>query len=291
MLDAASAELAVATSAVAFRLDRDVVVAEGADATAYLQGQLSQDLGAIAPGSSAWTFLLQPQGKVEAWLRLTHLADDRWLLDTDPGAGPGMQARLERFKLRMQVTFTPMAWAMVAVRGPGSGVVAVPPALVAADPAWPGIDGVDLLGPDPAPPAGVPEGDPAAFTALRVRAGVPAMGAELDDRTIPAEAAVVDRSVSFTKGCYVGQELVARIDSRGSNTPRRLRGLVVEGDAVPTPGTEVCVAGAVVGHVTSAARSAVSGVVALAYLKRGVEPPQPAVVAEAAARVVELPIA
>ncbi|HMQ29048.1 MAG TPA: glycine cleavage T C-terminal barrel domain-containing protein, partial [Acidimicrobiales bacterium] len=109
---------------------------------------------------------------------------------------------------------------------------------------------------------------------------VPAMGTELDEHTIPAEAGVVERSVSFTKGCYTGQELTARIDSRGGNVPRHLRGLVLVGDGaeVPPAGAEIVVAGNVVGTVTSAAPGTAGGVVALGYVKRGVEPPAAATV-------------
>ena len=88
-------------------------------------------------------------------------------------------------------------------------------------------------------PQGVREVGPEALNAVRVEAGWPAMGAELgpdlDPLVIPAEAGpwLVDASVSFTKGCYTGQELVARVDSRGSNTPRHLRGLVVSTDVAP----------------------------------------------------------
>jgi folate-binding protein YgfZ len=92
------------------------------------------------------------------------------------------------------------------------------------------------------------------------------MGRELDEGTIPAEAGVVDRSVSFTKGCYTGQELVARIDSRGGHVPRHLRLLTLAGDA--PEGAVVEVDGKERGHVTS-----VSGHAALAYVHRDVEPP------------------
>ena len=74
----------------------------------------------------------------------------------------------------------------------------------------------------------VPPGDPAAFEAARIEAGVPAMGREITDKTIPQEAgALVEHAVSFTKGCYTGQELVARLDARGNNVARRLRGVVL----------------------------------------------------------------
>src|SRR5690606_7561419 len=78
-----------------------------------------------------------------------------------------------------------------------------------------------------------------ALEALRIECGVPAMGAELTDATIPAEAGqwLIDASVSFSKGCYTGQELVARIDSRGGNVPRPVRGLRLGQDDVPTGAT------------------------------------------------------
>ena len=124
-------------------------------------------------------------------------------------------------------------------------------------------------------PAGVPGRSADAYEVARIEAGVPVMGRELDESTIPAEAGVVDRSVSFTKGCYTGQELVARIDSRGGNVPRRLRGVVVgDGDAVPPVGAVVHADGKDVGVLTSVARSARLGApVALAYVRRAVEPP------------------
>jgi folate-binding Fe-S cluster repair protein YgfZ len=109
---------------------------------------------------------------------------------------------------------------------------------------------------------------------------------------------VIDESVSFTKGCYTGQELVARIDSRGGNVPRPLRGLVLDGSAadgpVPPAGAEVLVDRDPVGRVTSAARSPELGVVALAPIARKIEPPTDVVVrwsdGERAGQVRELPL-
>ena len=91
------------------------------------------------------------------------------------------------------------------------------------------------------------------------------MGSELDGGTIPAEAPVVDASVSFTKGCYTGQELVARVDSRGDNTPRKLR--IVHGLGQPVAGDELTLDDAVAGTITSVAADG-DGFVALAYVKR-----------------------
>jgi folate-binding protein YgfZ len=245
---------------------RDFVGVSGPDAVSFLQGQLSQDVEGLAVGSSAWSFLLQPQGKVEAWFRVTRSADDAFVFDVDRGWGEAVVARLERFMLRTKATFEVLAdWRCIAVRG--------------------GESDVDLRGPDVSPPDGVPEGTAEDYEVWRITNGVPAMGRELTEKTIPAESGVVDRSVSFTKGCYTGQELVARIDSRGGNVPRRLRRLDLgEGAPTPEPGTPVLVNGAEVGVITSAARS-----VALAYVKRDVDPPADATVAGAAARIEALP--
>ena len=249
-------------------VERDVVTVEGPDAAAYLQGQLSQDVERLAVGGSAWTFVLQPQGKVDAWFRLTRVGDEAFRADVDAGHGEALLARLQRFLLRTKADLTLTTEPMVAVRGMATVNGAAVPAL---DPAWPGIDGVDLLGTDQLP-EGVARGTVEALERLRIRAGVPAMGAELTERTIPAEAGVVERSVSFTKGCFTGQELVARIDCRGGNVPRHLR--LGEADEPLTVGAEVLVDGRVVGEVTSAVPAADGGpALALAYVGRAVEPP------------------
>jgi len=223
-------------------LPRDFVRVAGPDAMKFLQGQLSQQVD-VAVGASGWTLLLQPQGKVVALLRFHRVAADEYLLDTDAGWATVVVERLNRFKLRVKADIEVLeGWRCLAVRGPGAheavptgdGGLALP-----AD--WPGLPGVDIVGPadEVHAPEGVPEVAPEAYEAARIEAGVPVMGRELDESTIPAEAGVVDRSVAFDKGCYTGQELVARIDSRGGNVPRRLRGIVVTGDGIPPVGATV----------------------------------------------------
>jgi tRNA-modifying protein YgfZ len=267
----------------AYPVERDVVRVSGPDAAAYLQGQLSQDVEGLATGATTWSFVLQPTGKVDAWGRVTRLADDAFVLDVDGGAGDALVTRLRRFLLRTNATVEALPdWRCVALRGPGA-VGAAPAAAVAAGaelqvPAgWPDVEAVDLLGPAVSVPVDIPTADAHAYEALRIAAGVPAMHAELTDKTIPAEAGqwVIDASVSFTKGCFTGQELVARIDSRGGNVPRHLRGVVigVAGAMLPPAGAVVTVDGAEVGTVTSAAHSpALRTPVALAYVARAVEP-------------------
>jgi folate-binding protein YgfZ len=282
-------------------LDRDVVRVGGPEAITYLQGQLSQDVEAMAPGDVAWSFVLQPTGKVDAWVRVVRAAEDEVVLDLDGGHGDLLVTRLRRFLLRTKADIDPVDWPAVALRGPGAEDAA--PAAAGGEgttadlivPAgWPGIEGVDVIGPHASLPAGVAVADAAAYAAARIRAGVPAMGAELTPDTIPAEVGqwVIDASVNFTKGCFTGQELVARIDSRGGNVPRHLRGVVVAGvERPPAAGSSVTVDGAEVGTVTSSAPGPGSdGAVALAVVRRAVVPPADAEVAGRPATVVELPI-
>lgn len=264
------------------RTTRDVVTVSGPDAATYLQGQLSQDVAGLGVGDAAWSFVLQPQGKVDTWMRVDRAGPETFRLDTDAGSGPGLVARLERFKLRtrVEIALAPDV-AVLAVRG-AEVLDGVPCG-------WPDVVGSDVFDPDPdALPTDLPVDarplDLIGYEARRIRAGVPRMGAEITPDAIPAELGrwVIDASVSFTKGCYTGQELVARIDSRGGNVPRHLRGLVGEGLVVGAP---VTVGDKEVGTVTSAA-----GGVGLALLHRSVEVPAVVVVGGRDVQAVELPI-
>jgi folate-binding protein YgfZ len=288
---------------------RDVVTAAGPDARTYLQGQCSQDLDGLGVGESIESLVLSPQGKVDAYVRVTRTADDAFVLDTDEGCGADLLARLLRFRLRVAVDLEQVDWACLALRGPAAVAPAAPGApggpVVAAPVTWPGWSGVDLLGPTPADdpelatwlPDGAVRCDAEAWDAARIEAGVPVGGREVTGSTIAAEAGLVDRTVSFTKGCFTGQELVARLDSRGSNVARHLRGVVVADGARPPVGAAVWTADGAheVGALSSVAWSAARGAtVALATLQRRVVPPEPVVVrwdsTEAAAEAYPLPL-
>jgi folate-binding protein YgfZ len=265
---------------VVARTTRDLVSVVGPDAATYLQGQLSQDVAGLAVGDSTWTFVLAPQGKVEGWGRITRVADDAFEVLVDAGAGEAWEARLRRFLLRTKadITVTP-AVPVLALRGEGSADVVAATGPDAWRPAgWPAVDGFDLVLAGAAAEdavtrvvgAGVVEVGAAELEALRIRAVVPAWGSELDADTIPATVGqwVIDASVSFTKGCYTGQELVARIDSRGGNVPRLLHRAEVQGPP-PSPGTPVLVDDVEAGSVTSSA-SVEGGSVALCWVGRAV---------------------
>jgi folate-binding protein YgfZ len=256
---------------------RDFVQVTGTDAATFLQGQLSQDIGRLSVGDAVWSFLLQPQGKVDAWLRVTRVADDAFVLDVDGGYVDAVLARLNRFKLRVKAELSVLDWRCLAFRGPGAADAALGAAAAsdggrtfAVDAEWPGIEAFDVIGPADLVPDAESAASAAQYERARIESGVPAMGRELTEATIPAESGVVARSVSFTKGCFTGQELVARIDSRGGNVPRPVR--LLRAEVVVPLGARVVQGGRDVGVVTSSA-PAPDGGVALALVARAVEPP------------------
>ncbi len=287
---------ALRTGTAARVVGRDVVTAAGPDARTYLQGQCSQDLDGLGVGESAESLVLSPQGKVDAYVRVTRTGDESFVLDTDAGCGADLLARLLRFRLRVAVDLALVDWSCLALRGPtavalsGSGAPGRPGGpVLALTVTWPGWSGVDLLGPVPSEdadldgwlPGGAVRCDREAWEAARIEAGVPMGGREVTGSTIAAEAGLVERTVSFTKGCFTGQELVARLDARGSNVARHLWGVVVPGGARPPVGAAVWTAdgGNEVGALSSVAWSDSFGAtVALATLQRRVVPPEPVVV-------------
>jgi folate-binding protein YgfZ len=307
MVELDEAERLATEDVVAAATERDLLVVSGADAASYLHGQLSQTVEGLAVGQTSWTLLLQPQGKVDAWLRIHRAAADRFWLDLEAGFGQQAKERLERFKLRVDAEIELVTASMVALRGPGAialaeQIVAAGQAspehpanrLVALDASWAAAPGVDLVDTGGIPgqaaeldadrhagvehvlaslPPGIAVGPPEVLELIRIRQGRPAMGHELDESTIPAAAGVVDRSVDFTKGCYVGQELVARVDSRGNNTPTRLHSVRFAGPEPAPAGAELMLDGAAAGTITSTAVSPADGPIGLAYLKRSVELP------------------
>jgi folate-binding protein YgfZ len=274
-------------------LNRDAVVVAGQDAVAYLQGQLSQDVAALGVGRSAWSWILQPAGKVDALVRVTRTGPISLVVDVDEGYGEAVLGRLSRFKLRTRADLTSRALRVVALRGPdaaavaermtsdgtsGAGAQPRPPGLqanaISVGALWSGeaardivvLGGTEIRTDGPWSLLPITEEQ---WEAERIAAGVPAMGAELTERTIPAETGLVASTASFTKGCYTGQELVARIDSRGGNVPRHLRRL--RSAAALTAGEELTdAAGKVVATVTSAAVHDGLGPVGLAYVARSV---------------------
>lgn len=280
------------TGPAAIEIERDGVRAGGPDAGSFLQGQLSQNVLDLAPGQSRWSLLLEPTGKMVAWLRVTFSGDDQYLLDLEGGHGAAVIDRLNRFLIRIKCTIEPVSLRMLAVRGSGALEVHAD-TMVRDDPGWPEVESLDLVGSAVDRPAGVSDLAPDVFDRLRIESGIPAMGREITPDVIPAELELVERSVDFDKGCYTGQELVARIDSRGGNVPRRLRVVEVAG-TVPPVGAVVHGEGEDSGTLSSVAETP-EGAVALALVHRRIEAPADVTVRwdgdEAPARVRPVPAA
>lgn len=260
------------SDACAFDLKRDVLRIKGDDAESFLQGQLTQDVTKIKTGESTWSFLLNPDGKVSSWLRISRLEGNHFLIDVDQNAGEQTLKRLMRFKLRVECNIDLEEWDWVAIRGHGSQKYGMETNenFIAAPANWSLIEGFDLIGKSVSNPEGLTKESTQLFEFLRILNGIPAIGKELTEKTIPAETGLVERSVSFTKGCYTGQELVARLDSRGNKVPKHLR--IIYSTAEIIKGDLVEVNAETVGEITSAS-SFEDEFVGLAYISRKIEPP------------------
>lgn len=260
------------SDACAFDLKRDVLRIKGDDAESFLQGQLTQDVTKIKTGESTWSFLLNPDGKVSSWLRVSRLEGNHFLIDVDQNAGEQTLKRLMRFKLRVECNIDLEEWDWLAIRGHGSQKYGMETNenFIAAPANWSLIEGFDLIGKSVSNPEGLTKESTQLFEFLRILNGIPAIGKELTEKTIPAETGLVERSVSFTKGCYTGQELVARLDSRGNKVPKHLR--IIYSTAEIIKGDLVEVNAETVGEITSAS-SFEDEFVGLAYISRKIEPP------------------
>ena len=253
--------------AVVDRSDRGFVLVTGPDAFSFLQALVSADLDAVADGEAVHSLLLTPQGKLDVDFRLVRVGDDAWL-DCDPGLAGQLVASLNRFRIRVQVEIVDRSdhFAMLSFVGATDAEAEVAPGVRRVPTRW----GHDLIGPRtalPAPAVVAPE----AFEAWRIEQAIPRQPFDLDESTIPQEAFLEEDAVSFTKGCFLGQELVCRIDSRGHVNRFLRRFHDIEGDWPPA-GAEVVVDGKVVGTLTSVAPAALpTG--ALGYVRREVDPP------------------
>jgi folate-binding protein YgfZ len=281
------------------RSDRGLVVVDGSDARSFLQNLLSQDLDPVPVGEWTHTLLLTPQGKLDVDVRLYRAGDDELWLDTEPGYGERLAASLSRYRIRVKADVTD--------RSAEFGCLSV----WGGDDAPPDVEGVavlrvdaprgfDLIGPrvavagahDGLEHAGVEPATAEKYEAARIDAGVPRQGPDLDDKTIAQEAWLDVDAVSFTKGCFIGQELVCRIDSRG-HVNRFLRRVELVDGARPPRGAELVTdAGKVVGSLTSVTPPGFPWL-ALGYARREVEPPAELTARwdgdEARVRVLEIP--
>jgi len=246
----------------------DLVWFSGPDALRFLDDIISQELEDMAPGDTRRSFLLEPQGKLRFLLWVIR-EDDRIGLLTDAGRGEELVAALGRYRIRVEVDIEQEEHEVRVVLGEWDGY----------DISWPGVERHLVIG----DPPDLEEGSLDAYQRARIMAGEPRWGVDIDEGTIPHESGLVPVSVDFTKGCFLGQELVARIDSRGGNTPRNLR--LVEAETAIEAGDVVTVDGNEIGTVTSAADG-----LGLAMLKRAASVGDTVEIAGSSAVIRDLPV-
>ncbi|MCZ2821903.1 folate-binding protein [Modestobacter sp. VKM Ac-2977] len=294
------------------RSDRDVVAVPGPDRLSWLHDLTSQHLRAMPDGTGTEALFLDPNGRVEHHAVLAELAGTTWV-DVEPGTGAALTAWLQkmRFMLRVEPELRTAGWALLSLVGPqGDAVLTaagwpvpseVHEVAPLADGGWvrrmPAIgDGtaavVDLLLPraevaaraDALLSAGAVLAGLDAYEALRVEARRPRAGIDSDHRTIPNELVWLDSAVHLEKGCYRGQETVARVHNLG-RPPRRQVLLHLDGmsEVLPAPGTPVTAGTREVGRVGSVVRHHELGVIGLALVKQSVAPDADLRVGEAVA--------
>jgi tRNA-modifying protein YgfZ len=290
------------------RSERGKLLVHGSETAEFLQGQLTNEVEALAPGRGCYAALLDRKGHIQADLRALRLLDGFWL-DTEASGLEPLRRHLETYKVGREVEIIDRtsAEAIVSLIGPQA------PTLVGtnrgeedehAEATVAGIGcrvvvsglGLDLI---------LPAGDSAALTdalleagaarvsegaaeILRVEVGRPRFGSEMGPQAMPAEAGIVERAVSFTKGCYIGQEPVARLHYRGRPN-RHLRGLRLSDSA--ESGDPLLLAEREVGRIATVALSPDLGRIALAIVRREAAPGETLAVGgrDATAEVVELP--
>ena len=292
------------------RSDRGKLVVRGPDAAEYLQGQLTSDVEALAVGEGQYSALLDRKGHMQSDMRVLRPAAEEILLDTEPAALEPVLRHLRMYSIGREVEVADVSSerAVLSLIGPRSAEIAATPVLpenACETVSVGGVEclavgsreGVDLIAAagdaarlrEALLEAGAVEVSPAAAEILRIEAGVPRFGAEMGTETMPAEAGIVERAVSFTKGCYIGQETVARLHYKGRPN-RNLRGLLLSGAEV-APGAVLRLGEKEVGRLGSAGVSPALGPIGLAILRREVEPGAELAVGEdgVTARVAALP--
>jgi tRNA-modifying protein YgfZ len=227
--------------------EREFVRVAGPEAADYLQRMVSNDVEVLATGEACSALLLTAKARVIAPVVVLRRADDDFLLLTEPGLGDVVSAHLKRMRLRAQCEIEPEEHASVLVFGGSDGFA------------------TDRRGAREVLDSGLEPTLSAEEVELRrIESGVPRWGHEIDERILPAEAGLDKTHISFSKGCYPGQEPVARLHFRG-HPNRGLR--LLELDDLPERDTPLVHDGREVGRVTSAARRDDGTVVALAYVR------------------------
>jgi folate-binding protein YgfZ len=322
----AAYEAARRRAAAIDRTDRGRIVVSGADRASYLQGLLTNDVVALKPGEGCYAAYLTAQGRMIADLYVYELGD-LMLLTMAGDVKDAVLAKLDQFLFSEDVQLGDVSetFAQLAVVGPdaaemaatvlgavSAGTLRALPEHGSLRSEWDGGAAIVVQVTDTGEPgydlfvdrarlpalvaalaaAGVVEADAATADAIRIEAGVPRFHRDLDENTIPLEANLESRAISFTKGCYVGQEVVIRVLHRGhGRVARKLVGLVVDGADAPARGAVIRSGVREIGAVTSSTRSPALGrPIALGYVHRDfVEPGTKVMVGDVSAEVTALP--
>jgi folate-binding protein YgfZ len=276
------------------RSNRDVLVVPGDDRLGWLHSICSQHVSSLADGDATEALVLSPHGHVEQHWQVTELDSTVWL-DTEPGAAAEVLGYLHKmqFLKRVEPADVSADWAVLSLVGPAASTVLAVAGLPVPDRAgrataidgggfvrrmdWPASEATDLIVPraaaegmiDALVQAGAQRAGLWAFEALRVEARRPRLGLETDHRTIPHEVGWIGSAVHLDKGCYRGQETVARVQNLG-RPPRRLVLVHHSGDSdvLPEPGSPVELEGRTVGFLGTAVHHYDLGPIALAVVKR-----------------------
>jgi tRNA-modifying protein YgfZ len=301
VIASAEYELLTGSAGLVERAGRGKLILRGAETVDFLQGQVTNDIEALAPGQGCYAALLNHKGKFRSDMRVLRGEDFVWL-DTEPVGHRPLAYTVETYSLGRDVSWEDVTdgRAILSLLGPAARerLDLAPPAeehsfvegehglYVATD------LGVDVIcaaaeAEDVRQALGVEAVPEDAAEVLRIESGRPRLGYDMDGDTIPQEAGVNERAVSFTKGCYVGQETVARLHYKGKPN-RHLRGLKLSEPV--ERGAEVSLGDKVVGRVGSTCVSPRFGPIALALVRREVEPGTTVGVdGGSAAEVVDLP--
>jgi folate-binding protein YgfZ len=291
------------------RCDRAVIAISGPDGAEYLQGQLTNDVEALEPGEGQYAALLDRKGHMQSDMRVLRIGPEEILLDTEGIARGPVVKHLTMYSIGRDVAVGDVSdeRAIISLIGPRSVEIAGTAALpenACEETKVAGVvclaagtsEGIDLIATaadrerlrEGLLEAGAVEVSSEATEILRIEAGRPRFGAEMGAETMPAEAGIVEDAVSFTKGCYIGQETVARLHYKGKPN-RHLRGLRLSGAA--TPGAALRLGEKEVGTLGGAVVSPALGPIGLAIVRREAEPGTEVAVGEdgVTAEVVALP--
>jgi tRNA-modifying protein YgfZ len=290
-------ELVTESVGMVDRSDRPKFLVRGSEAADFLQGQVSNDVEALGPGEGCYATVLNHKGKLRTDLRILR-SDDWFWLDTERIGHAVLEHMLRTYSLGRDVQYEDVteSRALLSLVGPAARerLDAAPPeqehsfvtgehGLYVAT-----LLGVDVIGEPGTTIEGIETVSEEAAECVRIEAGRPRLGYDMDAETMPQEAGINERAVSFTKGCYVGQETVARLHYKGKPN-RHLRGLRLSEPV--ERGVQITFGDKVVGRVGSTCVSPTLGPIALALVRREAEPGATVDVGGVSAEVLALPFA